>query len=681
MAERDRRQQSNQPPFARQERRAAQQQETLRTWNKRIEHARQLRRTWATAFSVNELAALYRGRQRTWNTWETDFSQVNINRFWPTIKAMVPGLLSQAPTYHVAASSRSASQLQHNQAQMAENLLASIAKQDGHLVRVGQLALQQAFFRIGVLKATFDPRTERNPQRGQPQFLTRADGMPVVDEITGQPVPLLDPQSGQPLEEPSEITRDEIYRWDWVNASNMLFPDAGPDPSKWPWIGEEITVPLEDAKDDRRFPKALRDQLQPSSRAHRPDEDETIVHADILATLPDTPEEEITYCEIWDCKAKRRRIFAEGQTFSATSWLLDEDLPAGVEDHPYALLLFNPQTDPTPSPWPIPVTWNWMDLQHEYNVRRRQMINAARRSARKIGYEESTFPDADEAISALQSAVDMEAVKLTDINRPWITLADPPSTADITRDLLVLTQDWREVTGQTGARLSRPDSDTATEAIFAERASNLRDVDMRATVQNWLAEAGRKMLQLVKATLTLGTYVKIRGMNDLEFQTYISATYGPQALRLMQFSPALREAFVRRFGQEQWVRVTREDLQFEADVTVTPGSARQRTLDMERQQFLAFLQVLARFPQLALSRGLLRTVGDLFEFVDDSAIDEMHLLARQMAQAQAQAQAGRQGGAPQSPQGIPLSGASVPQQVGALQAALLQAASLGNRGR
>jgi len=202
--------------------------------------------------------------------------------------------------------------------------------------------------------------------------------------------------------------------------------------------------------------------------------------------------------------------------------------------------------------------------------------------------------------------------------------------------------DWRIITGQTGARLSDPDKGTATEASFVERAAGLRDADQQKAVIRWMSEAGRKMFQCLKATLTLTMWVQLREMNDSEFTQYAQRVYGLDPMMLKTL-PGLKEAFRERHGTQKWLQVTREQLQFEADVTVVPGSTRPRNLDTERSSWMEFLKVLGAAPQLALSRELLRYTAEKFEVNDERLLDELTALAEKMVSVNAN-QAGRTGG-------------------------------------
>jgi hypothetical protein len=151
------------------------------------------------------------------------------------------------------------------------------------------------------------------------------------------------------------------------------------------------------------------------------------------------------------------------------------------------------------------------------------------------------------------------------------------------------------------------------------------------------------MLQLLSATLTLQMFVNIRGLDDAAVVAYMTAVYGIPPEAMMMF-PELKQEMVRRFGQNKIEGVTRDDLQGDFQVDVQPGSTRPRSLAVERQQWLEFLQILATNPQIALSKILLEETAAKYDFINPTMVEEVHALAMTMMQAAA-TQAGRQGGA------------------------------------
>lgn len=646
MAERRRRNRTKapQPPMAQTSRRqdaAAR----LRRWKARAELARKARRRWEEQWCVRILEEFYLGDQVRGEDKE---QAIFVNQFFATIEVMKPNILLHTPTFAVR-SKQGRPEPDRLQARLMEALLKAIAEQDQNLATDAALAFQQAFFRMGVLKVSYDPRLVPNPRAGEPML---------QDIGGGQVLPLFE-ESGEPVLEPAEILSDEVYSWDWVDASRLLLPDEGPNPRRWTWIGEEVEVSLEEAKADTRFSRYAK-QLRANAMV-QDDKGQTQAVSDLTLGSPEDEEKaRLRYTEAWDIIEKKLYIWADGQDFD--DFLVEDDVPPGVEDHPYALLRLLPIVGPPElvSPWPLPFVYNWWPLQREYNTLRAVQLSAAKRAARKVLYEASTFPDEEEARKMLASPSDMEAVEITDLTRPPLLFADSSLSADVTRQVAQLAAEWRIVTGQTGARLAAADSDTATEASFVERAASLRDRAQQTLVELWLGLAGRKMLQLVRQTLTLDLYVSIKDFSDKEFgefvrserfQALLQLQYGPEGaalfLQALQLSPLLQQRLRERFGALKPLRVTREQLQAEADVVVLPGSMKPRSLPMERGQLLQLVRILG--PAALASPTLIDELLRSFDLLaGDRITEEITTNMQRLLQAQ-QAQAAGPGAGASSP--------------------------------
>jgi len=605
----------------------------LEKWKSRCTRAKKLRKDWQDQFEVERCERYIIGNQS--DTGVQNPNDPVFNHTLATLQVIKPSIFFQNPKFFVRSKPGKSSPVGDENAAIAEGVLDTISSQDNNLKNAAGFATWQAFTRVGVLKIIHDPKMEPNPQKGLPTYMTHDDGLPVIGP-DGQSIALRDPRTGQDIIEPNEIMTDQVFRFGWVDACNMLLPDEGPDMSKWSWIGEEVCVLLEDAKEDTRF--SHRSELKSNSSYYksRDDGEKTRYSSEDKSK----EEEYFKYYECYDIKKKKVMIWADGQDFD--DYLMYDDLQDGIEDHPYAILQgFIPVINPEPLPWPMPFIYSWLDAQSEYNIRRKQITEGAKRSARKGVYDTSTFPNVDEAIKYMQSSDDLQFVQINNTQRPPVILDTPPISGDIFRDIPLLQNDWQLITGRSGARLASPDANTATEATFVEKATSLRDNDLLSAVTDWLSCAGRKMLQLVKANLTLDLWIKMRGFSDEEFKKYIQNMYGipPETI---EFLPGLKEIFRERYGKEKWMRATREQIQFEADVGVIPGSFRPRNLDTEREQWLTFLKIVGQFPQLALSRELLKETASKFEYISDRMLDELTALAQKMIQVNAN-QAGRSG--------------------------------------
>ncbi|KKL51058.1 hypothetical protein LCGC14_2299310, partial [marine sediment metagenome] len=405
-------------------------------WKTRVLGAQEIRKKWEDEYKVKQGEEFFLGKQRA-----AGDEGIVINRFWSTIKVIKPNLFYSQPKFFVRPKTGRIAPVEERRAAIGEGALESVGSQDQNLMRSGSLAVLQAFFRIGSLKDVYDPRLVPNPMAGEPMFVTDASGEIRVDKETGDQIPLLDPITNEQMVEKDEVMSDEAYRYEWVDAVNMLLPDEGPDQAKWTWIGEEVTVPLDEAKEDKRFKANLRSKLEANvSRDTR--EGEQIEHKH------QKDEELFKYYELYDIKGKKWYILADGQSFN--EFLVQDDLQDGIEDHPYSLLLgWTPILAPEPSPWPMPHVYPWIELQREWNIRRQQVIEGGKRAARKGIYDDSSFPNEEEAKRILQSPNDMEWARVNDLDShaPRI-LETPPISADIWADLPLIERDWQQMTGR-----------------------------------------------------------------------------------------------------------------------------------------------------------------------------------------------------------------------------------------
>ena len=613
-------------------------QERMGRWQSRIDFANHLREKWEVRYRVKDLERHYLGRQYIREAYE---DETWLNYFFATVSVQKPSLLPANIWFQVApkAGRKPFGRLE---AKIQEGVLRAIAESGDHHLNVeAGLALLQAFFRIGVLKVSYDPQFERNPRAGEP----------LVEQIEG---------TGDVPREPERVLTDEVYTWNWVDAKCMFLPDAGPNMRTWPWIAEEITLTLDEARRDTQFPAALRSQFVANSTA---DVSEYSTSRQQNFDMPHEREQaRFRYIEAWDIDQKWRVAWAEGQPFD--SFLIDEAFPPGIEDNPYSILAPIPILGPEVWPWPMPLTFNWLPIQEQYNILRRQQMNAGKRAARKWLYDQGTFPDTEEMDKFL-SDVDMQGVMVNDLNRPPIMFGEGSLNPDVTRNIPFLQNDWRIVTGASGARLSDPDADTATEAVIIEQANQVRESDLRSDVTMWLAKAGSRMLQLVKQTLTLDLWVQIRGFSGADFQEFLrtpgmqsvlALQFGPenveQVVQAIELSPPLQEAFRERFGQLKPVQVTRSELQFESDVRVIPNTSRP----IEQAKML---RMVAGLPNIVAtgSQTLLEDYVQSFDLVSgERIVEEIMLTIRQQQQALQAAQQRQQPGQPAAPTGTsPLS--------------------------
>jgi hypothetical protein len=598
-------------------------QKDLERWQHRATIAKKIREDWERDQNVLEAEKYFYGEQ---GTYLSKGNNRSFNHFRATVRTQKPNLFYNNPKFFVRPIQGMEASAVAQKAAQGEAILERIGSQDDNFKNAASLALLQAFFRVGVIKTCYDPTLEPNPRKGEPVFIMQ-DGMLTKDEL-GNPIPMKNPLTGQPTVEPDFVMQDEAYRYEYVDARTMLFPDAGPDMAKWPWIGEEVTVSLEDAKADERFPQSRRDMFRSNSTARTTDSGRK------RRSEPEG-DELFKYIEIYDLRKKEHIIYADGQDFD--DFLIKEPLPRGIEDHPYSILnLGDPILSPDPSPWPCPKTKSWVPLQDSYNLLRKMIDEGAKRSARKIMYTDGTFAGSEE-MAKFGSSDDMTGVKINDTKQPPVPWMDPPLAPDLYKAAQLIMMDWRIVTGTSGARAGSEEGASATESSFVERAANLRDKDEQGSVNDWLSTAGQKMFQLVKDTLTLEMWIKLRDFKAPEIIPVLAQLLGvdPAQLGVMvEMMPEIKKQLEEQYGAERWDRVTRED------VTCVPGSSRPVNLEVEKASALEFMTTLGAAPQLALSPDLLNWLGEKFDPpIPKNVIMSLVQLSQAMMQA-TQTQAG-----------------------------------------
>lgn len=592
----------------------------LKRWKTRVETAQRIRKEWETDWQVDALERYWAGKQVD---DRDDDLKMWFNHFYATERTQKPSLLPRSTAFLVKPKSGK-KPFGTAESKVMEAVLRSIAEQDDNLFNDASLALAQAFFRIGILKVCYDPTMEKNPLYGNEEW----------------------------PDEPREVLTDEVYRFEWVDACKMLLPNQGPNMARWTWIGEEIEVPLAEAKEDARFKHRRNLRANATTDPDFKERDYNLADMD-----EDSEYAMFHYFECYDIANKKIYAFADSQDFSEEEFLIDgDDFEPGIEDHPYAILRFVPLVIKAfQSPWPKPMTYDWLPIQDQYNILREMEINAARRSARKFLYGEGTFPD-EEELDKFTSPADMQGVMVSDPLHPPVMFGEASINPDVWRGSASLWNDWKVIANATGSQLGNPDADTATEAVLVEQASALRASDSRLLVDKWIACAGGKMLQLVKQTITLDIYVQMRGFSDSEFKEFLqspdisrllSLQIGqemiPAFLTALEINPVLQQSFKERYGAVKPLRVGRSELQFEADVEVLPSASRP----LQQTQLLRLASVLG--PMAFGSPTFMEELLASFDLPQGNRIaEEIMASMRQMMMQQMQPAQGQAGDARRS---------------------------------
>ena len=91
-----------------------------------------------------------------------------------------------------------------------------------------------------------------------------------------------------------------------------------------------------------------------------------------------------------------------------------------------------------------------------------------------------------------------------------------------------------------------------------------------------------------------------------------------------------------------------EDIEGEYQYSVNVGATTPKLPEIERAQWIAFLNLIASAPQLALSKRLLKQMSELFHIDDEAMLEEIYNIARQMMSGMLP-MPGKQGSTPSTP--------------------------------
>jgi hypothetical protein len=262
------------------------------------------------------------------------------------------------------------------------------------------------------------------------------------------------------------------------------------------------------------------------------------------------------------------------------------------------------------SPYPIPPVSQALDQQRELNEARTKALIHRKRFNRKYEVVSSLLESEDE-LDKLVVGDDGTIIQVQQLGAVS-PIRDAPLDQQTYTEISAINRDFLELMGPSPDALQISRADSATEAAIVDQRLEIREGDKLSIVTDWIIEAGRKIDQLVQAHITRDEAVRVIGPS----------------------------------GEEMWELVSAEsyeDIAGEFEYSVNVGASQPRVPQVERSQWLAFLQVLGQFPQLMTSRRLMAHMASLHHLEDETMIQELVQIGEQMSQQLAQG-AGQEGG-------------------------------------
>jgi hypothetical protein len=575
-------------------------------WEAKIKDGKEVRDTWIKTFRIADLDKYYEGFQRPSSWPEDDFFAVNMIN--PNVREQMDNLYARNPEFVVKPKTTrlpvtpDVTKFLETQATLRQSAVNYLFKEKKYRKEIKR-ALYDAYVKFGVVKTYYEPYLEDNEKAGE-NFLGR-NQLPVIDRKTGEE-----------LKQPKQRLVNEVFEVKRRNPLCMIFDPWADSETSLKWIAEEVEYTVEEIKYNDLFSntediKATSiitsgegDQLKQKERIRKKgDKLEGKRKTSIWGqSKGDYDEQEVVTCyEIYDLVNDQIIVIADGHDTE----LREDQVPNGIEGHPYEFLIFQNRSD---SAYPIPEIFNQLGVQDEYNITRNQILLHRKRYGRKYEVGKNDY-DEDE-LSKLEEPYDGMVIKRKGDGR--ITpIADPSLDQAVYFDTQQLKGDFLDIAGGLGeGQISKIEK--ATVGQMVQQRAQSRKAGKETEFYDFLSKISSKLVMLIEEEMTLPMAISIVGPSG-----------------------------------QQWQQLHKGDiksLHAEYNYDVVIGSTNPRNLDNDRSSWLAFLQILAASPLIGASEHLLRTTAEMFYITDETLIQELLVISQKMQKQQAeQGQAGKPG--------------------------------------
>lgn len=552
----------------------------VRDWLDKVKKAEDVKKQWREKFRV-DMAYEYRdGAQRPPEISEKEW--ITINKVYSNLKSELPSLYSNDPYFFVKlATSYSPNPMDialfEQRGKIRQSML-NYLKRELKLKQKVRLSILDAYFQFGVQKVHFQADTVENPEADQP-----------LKDETG--AIMLSPE-GESLKQPKELPVNEKYRISRIHPNDVGFDaDAGVLEDTWNFVYEVIRMPLEEAKDMKNYKSSARQKLQAVEiSADTAEQNRKRRKKGTLSQSEMEPSLAVMY-EVYDLKKNEWFVVSDG----CPEFLISPSaVPRGTEKHPYSFLFLGLSRDD--SPYPVPPVSQWLDPQRENNELRSKILTHRKRFNRKYEMYEEAFHDPDDAAVKLEIGGDGTILRKSQPVQAVFPIQDAPLDQNHIQELLMLRNDFEELSTGANQQGAGAGVDSATEAGIIEKRVVIREGDNLSLVMDFVTDIGRKLDQLVQAHITRDQAVKITGPEGEYWE------------------------LIRNFDYE--------DIEGEYEYAVNTGSTVPQLPEIERAQWMQFLGLIAQAPQLAMSRTLLKRTAEMHRIEDDTMIDELHNIAK-----------------------------------------------------
>lgn len=578
-------------------------------WLERIARAKKAKEEWRKKFRVDLAYQYFEGIQRPANVPEQEW--ITINMIYSMLQAELPTLYSTDPYFYISLKKSYTPNpmdipLFEQRAKVRQAML-NYLKGELNLKKKARLSIFDAYFQYGVFKVHLYADLLENP----------AYGNPFADDETN--IVMLG-EDGMPIMQPEYLPANQTYCLSRLHPDDFLVDEeAGPLGDDIAWKAHRVKRPVDDVKEDKKYQKKGRDSVQATEIKDESDKErEQRKTGGLLTSDSDKKPDIVTIWEVWDRKNKKWLTVAEG----SKEFLIEpEEFPPGIEDDPFCDIRFTLRDD---SWYPLPPISQLLDSQREYCQNRSKRMVHRKRFNRKYSMYDAAYNDPMEAASKLENGEDGTVILQQQPGQSVFPIQDAPLDQSEIIELSHLRQDFADLSGAgPNQRGSTQGVDSATESGILEKRSLIREGDRRGLVKDFVVDIARKLDQLIQANITQDQAIKVTGPQG-EFWEFV---------RQQDYEPIAGE--------------------YEYNIDV--GSQLSQLPEIARAQFIQWIGALQSFPQVLLSKSLLKKSAEMFEIHDELLIEELFQIGQQMMSGQIPAP-GNSGSAPGSASGSPLAG-------------------------
>ncbi len=559
--------------------------ELQKKWIQRIDFAKKCNKQWKDDFQVDLGREYYYGKQIPPGENSNEF--IAVNKIYAHVQTQLPSLYSLDPYYYVKLKQSykpGSLEAYENNARLRQAAL-NYYKVELKLKEKARLGILDAEFAYGVIKTRYCFDEKEHEKAGQP----------IVGGESGKVLK----DGEESLKYPDTVPVNERFEIIRVMPDDFVWgDDSGPLDYSWPFIAERVRMTREQAEAD----KSLDQEIVKATKGYKEkseQKEETPTFwqkvTDVFGGDKDAGTEILVFWEVYDLHHKKWLKVLEGADELV---MKPAALPKGVDCHPYSILRFALTHD---SPYPIPPVSQALDPQKEYNLARSRILKHRKRFNRKYEVVATGLVDGESDMSKLETGEDGTYV-VVNAQGTIHPIQDAPLDGQSYQELALLNNDLVEIFGTPNNARGVSDTDSATEASLQDKYLGIREGDKLSMVSDWLIDIGQKLDMLLQAHLDKEMAVKVMG---------------PRGAEWFDISP---EAY--------------QDIEGEYEYSVNAGATRPRIPEMQRAQWLAFMQLVTQMPHILTAPNFMKRMAEMHGIEDEAALEELRKIGLKIMQGQ-----------------------------------------------